>query len=880
MQLVCYGAQDIFLTGNPSITYFKIVYRRHSNFSIESIQQTFSGHVGFGRTVTSLLTRDGDLLSGLLLEIQIPVLVDGQWVHDLGNYLVSRVDIEIGGQLIDRHYSDWLEIWSQLTVTASHRLGYNDMIGEGRVSSTGEYEGLQARGDHDIQKLMVPLQFWFCRNVGLSLPLIALQYHEIKLNITFANASDVIDNGVIDGDLTCSLYADYIYLDMDERRRFAQVAHEYLIEQVQFNGIEHYSGAGGSVSYPLQFNHPVKELIWTCQDASNMVPASLIFGGETTLIGGTRSDTARQIFVDENFIYICGTSLSTTLNNVDPQNPEPGTRKGFIAKLNKDYSFVWLKWFGTTENIVENIKPDSQGNVYCYGFTYTDGSITIDGQIYNLPITAGIGSQNSYVVKFNQTGTLIWFKWIYGRTENSITSFTNNIVRLNRCAFDDRHMYFSAITTSSVISMTGANDEVSYNFGVDGPVKGVVYKITHDGVVVWYGALTAMAPSECILTSDGFLAVSGHGTAQNTNFIIMDGATGIQIGATRTFSCLDVCVFKASVADATVQWVRCCSNSSSLSVSVAVDNNDNIIFCPLTPALNPLDNMIVTDEIGNVITILTGPPTNNIGALIKFDSMGNVIFGIWIGDRVRKIYNIISDLDNNIIVSFNDNRGPVFSAYDQKGELLYTKTGFTLSAIDFGVTQTLSTAIFDDRIYVYSIRTRLTNGLTVNNIVNNQTVNTERYTYAYDPAAPNLFFYSYRHNFSHSAPDAYSVGTSGTGADNFYPLTAGRNPVVSATLYINGIERFATRSGDYFNLMQTYRHHTCMPKSRGINVYSFALKPEEHQPSGTCNFSRVNHSQLRLTYAQDLTGGIMKIFATNYNILRIMNGMGGLVYSN
>jgi hypothetical protein len=117
------------------------------------------------------------------------------------------------------------------------------------------------------------------------------------------------------------------------------------------------------------------------------------------------------------------------------------------------------------------------------------------------------------------------------------------------------------------------------------------------------------------------------------------------------------------------------------------------------------------------------------------------------------------------------------------------------------------------------------------------------------------------------------------------------NPVASAILKLNGHDRFALRQGAYFNKVQTLNHHTTVPASPGINVYSFALKPEEHQPSGTCNFSRIDNAKLTLTLNAGFdnagaarTGagiaGNVKIFATNYNVLRVMSGMGGLAYSN
>ena len=299
MQLVAYGAQDIYLTGNPMITYFKVVYRRHTNFAMESIEQTFSGNVAWGSKVTALISRNGDLINGMTLEINLPTLTAGagggntaRWVNDVGHHIVQQTEVEIGGQLIDRHYSDWLEIWAQLTIPASKKLGYRvaigqDPLGTGGVAVTpGLQFDLTANNVRTGRKLYVPLQFWFCRNVGLALPLIALQYHEVKVNITFSSAASVyIANGApIVGALSAvSLWVDYIYLDTDERRRFAQVSHEYLIEQLQFTGDESYVANAPSKTINLNFNHPVKELVWVLKDGSTQ-PSSYI-DGDVALTG-------------------------------------------------------------------------------------------------------------------------------------------------------------------------------------------------------------------------------------------------------------------------------------------------------------------------------------------------------------------------------------------------------------------------------------------------------------------------------------------------------------------------------------------------------------------------------------------------------------------
>ena len=269
MQLVAYGAQDVYLTGNPQITFFKVVYRRHTNFSMESIEQTFNGTVDFGKKVSATISRNGDLVGPMYLQVTIPAIAASSynyiWNHYVGLNLINNVEIEIGGQRIDKHYSHWMYIWSELTVSAGKADGFKQIVGEVPAS-------LQTLHTAAAQTtLHVPLQFWFCRNPGLALPLIALQYHEVKLNIEFNSLSG--DGGLIrsttstpatSGSLiNVSLWVDYIYLDTDERRRFAQVSHEYLIEQLQFSGNETVTSSTQRIK--LNFNHPVKELVWVTQ---------------------------------------------------------------------------------------------------------------------------------------------------------------------------------------------------------------------------------------------------------------------------------------------------------------------------------------------------------------------------------------------------------------------------------------------------------------------------------------------------------------------------------------------------------------------------------------------------------------------------------------
>ena len=312
MQLVAYGAQDVFLTGTPEITFWKISYRRHTNFAMESIEQTFSGQADFGRRVTCTISRNGDLAFRTYLQVTLPEInqslaatgTDGvyaRWLDFPGEQLIAQVEVEIGGQRIDRQYGDWMHIWNQLTLSSEQQRGYFKMVGQTTqltyitdptfapvsgpcASSGGPAQVCAPRQALPETTLYIPLLFWFCRNPGLALPLIALQYHEVKINLDLRPIGEVLWavkslTGTASGPVSvplayqqslvaASLYVDYIFLDTDERRKMAQNPHEYLIEQVQFTGDESVGSSSNKIK--LNFNHPCKELIWVVQPDANV----------------------------------------------------------------------------------------------------------------------------------------------------------------------------------------------------------------------------------------------------------------------------------------------------------------------------------------------------------------------------------------------------------------------------------------------------------------------------------------------------------------------------------------------------------------------------------------------------------------------------------
>ena len=319
MQLVAYGTQDIYLTGNPQITFWKVTYRRHTNFAMESIEQTFNGQADFGRRVTCTISRNGDLAYRTYLQVTLPEINQGlvnggtpspsgtnnvyaRWLDFIGEQLVAQVEIEVGGQRIDRQYGDWMHIWNQLTLSKEQERGYYKMIGnttqltfitdptfakvDGPCESDAPTQVCAPRNALPETTLYVPFQFWYCRNPGLALPLIALQYHEVRVNLDIrpideclwavsrldcdsqSSASIKVTAAYNQSLVAASLYVDYVFLDTDERRRMAQNPHEYLIEQLQFTGDESVGSSSNKIK--LSFNHPCKELVWVVQPDANV----------------------------------------------------------------------------------------------------------------------------------------------------------------------------------------------------------------------------------------------------------------------------------------------------------------------------------------------------------------------------------------------------------------------------------------------------------------------------------------------------------------------------------------------------------------------------------------------------------------------------------
>lgn len=318
------GEQDRYLTWDPNFSYFNATYRRHTNFSTETIEEVYYNSEGFGKQARCIIPRKGDLITNMVLYVKLGslnpefssklnknrstvhknntrIIKNGcitynkctctqclyeeyqkeltyGWTNALGHALIKSVCIEIGGQRIDRQYGEWFEIWSELTLTGPHRDTYFEMIGK------VDNESFRATTFSGEMELYIPLQFWFCRHYGLALPIMSLFYHHVELVVDFrsfnelwvSNKKDVCSPTV--PEFKSQIYIDYVYLDIDERKAFYERSNTYLIEQLQC--IDSCNILGRTFNMALDnLNHPVKELIWIFQRNDVVGPSDGLYTG-------------------------------------------------------------------------------------------------------------------------------------------------------------------------------------------------------------------------------------------------------------------------------------------------------------------------------------------------------------------------------------------------------------------------------------------------------------------------------------------------------------------------------------------------------------------------------------------------------------------------
>lgn len=309
MQIVATGAQDVFLTGSPDKTFFRQRHARHSNFAQESMEQSFSGTVAYGGKASCTIVRNGDLLSNLVLEITMKRTSEDTFYP--AEHLLREVSLEIGGQRIELMTNTWLRLYDELYRKVDSRSAYEEM-----ANFTKEPVG-------SVKRFYVSLPFWFCRDMANALPLIALQYHEVRLHFEFEAASNIpgIDATV---QPEVRLWADYVYLDNEERRWFAQAEHQYLIEQTQL--IREPVNIGPKIAQfnvDLSFNHPVKYLAWVFKKGTESHGVFTARNDQSMASDNTTPLVAQGL----ESMEVCAPleSCGMQLNGIDRFNPRKGS---------------------------------------------------------------------------------------------------------------------------------------------------------------------------------------------------------------------------------------------------------------------------------------------------------------------------------------------------------------------------------------------------------------------------------------------------------------------------------------------------------------------------------------------------------------------------
>jgi len=461
MQLIAYGAQDIYLTGNPQITFFKTVYRRYTNFSIETIEHQFIEEPNFNKKLSCRIIKNGDLLTKMYVKICLGKVCPGNskfaWVRRLGHAILKEISVDFGGNIIDRQYGTWLDIWYELSRNSDHDVGYAHMIGD--IPELTKYNS-KDKGEYT---LYIPLQFWFNRFTGLAVPLIALQYHEMNIHVELEKldkliiTNDCFDKSVISLK-NASMLIDYIYLDTEERRRFAQVGHEYLIEQLQWNGMERAKDE--TKRYRLDYNHPVKELFWALKQGNYISGKSFVYysdnkwcvedAAKTILKKSISLGNNPEDLVGGKWIGIDPKEIST----VDNLN----IRNNYNQKVYVNPNSLTIGDYGITNKISANIIINKNGKIIC-----EDIETTITIRDLSFPVEmmndTRFNPKDPIVYQFNNYGLLI---------DGTINPVRTALLQLNgNDRFDAREgAYFNYVQPEYHHSNTPADGINVYSFSL------------------------------------------------------------------------------------------------------------------------------------------------------------------------------------------------------------------------------------------------------------------------------------------------------------------------------------------------------------------------------------------------------------------------------
>lgn len=871
MQIALYGTQDIYLSGNPQMTYFKAIYRRHTNFAVESIEQPINGIPEFGKTYHCQISRNGDLLYRIFLEIDMTVKNPERFTR-LGHQILEYAQIEIGGQIIDKQYGEWMDIWTQLS-NNDNQFNNLDRLCNGSLPSL---ENISCYS----RKLYVPLQFWFCRNPGLALPLIALQNHEVRIVFKIRDKNMIRDKyGVY---LKCTdkidkltFFCEYIYLDTYERQRFAQTNHEYLIEQVQYSN--KIPVTKGNEDIRLNFNHPVKEIIWA-------ITKGHPFGVNVVLDYPLLDEIGICIRTTCNrYVYVAGFFKDTCIYFGDIKLTAPAdSRNIFIAKMTPCGQWEWAKQIGGNhDDGALELTIANDGSAIITGYIGKDAS----GLPFIIPPCDTSGcDMNVFIAKISSTGVWQWANTAH--PEYNIDPSGNSVVAglgLN-------------INCDGTIYLTGIFNSDKLVFGN--------YIIENTSDISNNNALRTydMFISKISTAGNWMWAVAANGDYNNIEHTCITGTNdggavfaGISIKSADYPSEISKTTFGQYELDSSLNYYFI-GKISSFGEWVWVRKVDNIdcddrIFIKSSIEKNEIyitgtfGNQLIFDE-DNILNPPSGVVKNIFVAKISNIGYWNWVIQAYGITGTTIIPNFINNtLDNGVVITGNFE---VYAKFGWRGiqskgqkDLFVAKVstdgvwcwvasegcsgeegGYTITPLIDGTYMFLgyttvpqccqiidcSSTPFDNDAYTIFTAYLSSNGEWLTGDI-----------------AGNVYFYLNEHCFL-----------------DFW----GRNKkdlVKSAMIELNGNSRIQWREGSYYRCIHTYLHHTGGIQDPdnflgGFYVYSFALNPEQHQPSGTCNFSRFDNPVLYLDLETEARA--IQIWAVNYNVLRLIGGMAGLAYSS
>tara|TARA_B100000700_G_C14974868_1_gene823320 strand:- start:379 stop:1692 length:1314 start_codon:yes stop_codon:yes gene_type:complete len=370
-----------FIIGNPQMTFFKSVYKRHTNFAMETIEVTMNSYPTVNETITTAVIpkNAGDLLENLYYDVVLTGTANGNgasgygylnWINGTGYAYIKEVSLLIGNQEIEKHYSEWYDIWNELTdIDLKEHLLVNKWNDKSSYLNNCIISTNVTK--QDPVQLYIPLKFFFCRNAGLSIPLIALQYDDIKIKTMFRkmdylmNAETQATTNAVAPEV--KLYANYIYLDTTERRIFTQKPHEYLIEQIQHNGKVTLDANNGV--HELNFNNLVKELIWVCKQKA-VEEADPTISGNTAVLSNVEGSTITK--GNDYFFYTSpyGTTSGNPKNLEylgNQESPEPFGTATISIDGNERFSAQKASYFRSLQPFYHHSKVP-QKHIYSYSF--------------------------------------------------------------------------------------------------------------------------------------------------------------------------------------------------------------------------------------------------------------------------------------------------------------------------------------------------------------------------------------------------------------------------------------------------------------------------------------------------------------------------------